>query len=118
MPDPTDSFVFTSVTDVTVTGNAVGGQAGMVPTSTVATKTITSTTPMTSWVVDFKYMLVFDTAQVPIRSIVHSFMLGQAQFAMSSARDPGNGTVVVVETSAPVTGSLTITVDQSQRTSA
>ena len=58
---------------------------------------------------------MFDTALVPIKTIQHSFQLDGGQFAISAARSAGNGSVVIVETSVPVTGTLTVTVDQSSR---
>jgi hypothetical protein len=52
--------------------------------------------------------------QVPIQTITYSFTLPAGSFVRSAAR-PANGSVVVVETELPVTGSVVVTVDQSLR---
>ena len=83
-------------------------------TSTTATKTLASTTPLSQWTIDFGDALVFDTSQVPIQTITYSFTLAGGAFARTAAR-PANGTVVTIETDVAVAGSVVVTVDQSVR---
>lgn len=106
---------FATPVDVTIRDNMVSGP--WVSTGTEVTRTIVATTPTSTWTVDFSPLLLFNTTNAPIKTVKYSFMLDDGQFASSSARKPVNDGLghVVVETDAPVTGSLTVTVDQSAR---
>ena len=106
---------FATPVDVTVRDAAVQGP--WVVTSTTATRSISSTTPISTWTVDFTAALLFNTSSAPIVSIAYSFTLDAGQFAASAARKPPRGSgAVTVETDKAVSGTLTVTVDQSART--
>jgi len=107
----TTSGSFGQITDFTVVGTTA--QDGFTIRSPSVTKVVTINNPTTSWTVDFSDALAFDTSIAPIVSVQYSFTLPSGTFTQHAARPSGNSAVVTVETSTPVSGTLTITVDQS-----
>jgi hypothetical protein len=105
---------FTAVRDVTVAGSMLFGS--VTPAGVTASQTLTSATPLTSWEFDFTDALVFNPANIPIASVSYSVTLdaGQPLVSHAARKHPSNAKVVV-ETSQAVTGSVTVTVDQSTR---
>jgi hypothetical protein len=74
--------------------------------------------PTSSFLLNFSHALLFDPLSVPIQSVVATLSLdslAQAPVAVV-ARTP-EGALVRVDTAAPVTGTVTVTVDQSRRSS-
>ena len=108
----TSNGTFAAPLDVSVRDAAVEG--AWIATGTTVTRSLTARFT-TRWVIDFSPWLLFNTATAPIRTISYSFVLDGGQFARSAARAPVGG-VVTVETDASVSGTLTVTVDQSLRT--
>lgn len=110
---------FSAPVDVTVRDSMADGT--WLVTATALTRSLTLTVPTTNWTIDFTAALLFNASRAPIRTIQHWFTLDEGQFALSSARSPPangpNAAVVTVQTDRPVTGTLTVTVDQSQRSS-
>lgn len=105
---------FGTINDFTVVGTVM--ENGFTSRSPTASKVITNTQPTTTWTVDFSDSLAFDTNIAPIVSVQYSFTLPSGIFTQHAARPTGNGAVVTVETSTPVSGTLSITVDQSHHT--
>jgi hypothetical protein len=104
---------FTAVCDVTTTGTLTFGT--VVPTAVTASQTLTSATPLTSWEFDFTDALVFNPANIPLASVSYSLTLDAGQPLVSHAARKPVGGKVKIETSQAVTGSVTVTVDQSTR---
>jgi hypothetical protein len=107
----TSNGSYSNVADFTVTGTVA--EAGFQIRSPTATRVVTSAQPTTSFTIDFSDVLAFDTATAPIQSVQYSITLPSGVFARHAAR-PANGASVTVETDTPVTGSVSITVDQSK----
>ena len=103
---------FTSVRDVTVTGTLAQPMIGVLSTS--ATLVITSSVPTTKFVANFSGALLFDVAAVPIHGVQYSVAWDAPLFARHSSRASVGG-VVEIDTDAPVTGSVTISVEQGLR---
>lgn len=101
---------FKSVQDVTVTGTLA--QPMIAVASTSATLSVRSTTPTTTFTANFSDALLFNADDVPIQCVQYSVEWDAPLFARHSARAAVGG-VVTVETDAPVTGKVTITVDQA-----
>jgi hypothetical protein len=109
-----DSAVaITDVTDVTIDGNLAGYKATTLR-SVTATKTVVATTPTSTFTVDFSDVLLFDTSKVPIQSVQFSLMTNWTPIPSAVARIPTNSTVTI-ETNVAISGTVIITVDQSQR---
>lgn len=104
---------FTSVRDASVTGALFEGP--LVPRGVAVTRTLVATAPTAAWVVDFTDALVFPPADVPIASVTYALTLDDGQPLVAHAARRPVGGVVTIETAAPVTGAVTITVDQSAR---
>lgn len=103
-----------SVRDATIVGSMVPQGTPIHVKSTVATQSVTLSSPSTQWSFNFTGALAFDTSVAPIQRVSYSVMLDGDAFARHTARKPLGG-VVVVETDVPVTGTMTVTVDQSIR---
>ena len=74
--------------------------------------------PTSSFLLNFSHALLFDPLSVPIQSVGATLSLdslAQAPVAVV-ARTP-EGALVRVDAAAPVTGTVTVTVDQSRRSS-
>lgn len=107
---------FTAPVDVTVRDNI--GAGGWQWVGSRVSQTITTAVPTTTFVANFSQQLLFPTATAPIRSIEYSLTVAGSGFATAVARPAGSSAVVTVDTDAAVTGSVTITVDQSVRNGA
>ena len=108
------SGAFASVSDVTVAGTLA--EPGIFVRGPQATLTAHATAPTASFEFNFTNRLLFDTAAVPIQSISASVVLdapGQAPVAVAARR--AVGAVVRVDVAEPITGSVTVVVDQSER---
>lgn len=107
---------FTSVSDVTITGTmAQNSQLGV--KNTVVTRTVAAVdTPVSSFYANFTGALLFDTSHVPIQTVTVSLLLDPPtqQPVAVVARAPQGG-VVRIDVGGSVTGSVTVTVDQSKR---
>jgi len=105
---------FTSVSDVSVSGALADEQYRV--RGTTATLVVSSgPTPTTSFTANFTDALLFDTAVVPIRSVTYSLTLDNGTALAAHAARPAKGAVVTIDVAGRVTGSVTITVDQSVR---
>lgn len=110
------SNAFVSVNDFTVEGSLLSSPY-LNFRGPAVTKTLVQSQPTSNWTVDFTDSLLFDPTTVPITGIQYSFTLdGASPLVAHAARSPA-GALVTVETSQPVAGSLTISVDQSARSS-
>ena len=110
---------FSRVTDVTIQGTLTEPASGIGARNTRATLSATALVPTSSFLLNFSNALLFDPLAVPIQSVVATLSLdslAQAPVAVV-ARTP-EGALVRVDTAAPVTGTVTVTVDQSRRSSA
>lgn len=105
--------VFSSAEEVTVVGTLAEAQIGV--RSTAATAVVASATPTQRFTANFTDSLLFDVRDVPIRSVSYSVQLDDGVALVAHASRPPVGGVVTVELAAPVTGSVTVTVDQSRR---
>lgn len=105
---------FSSASDVTILGTLADElyQAR----STSATLIAKSVTPTTTFSADFSKLLLFDPAAVPIASVSYSLTLDASVRGVTAhAARPPVGGIVTIETADAVTGSVSITVDQSTR---
>ena len=106
--------VFSAASDVTVVGTLA--DAMYQTRSTAATMVVASgPTPTTTFAANFTGRLLFDTRDVPIASVTYSVVLDSGVALVAHAARPPQGAVVTVEVATPVTGSVTISVDQSTR---
>jgi hypothetical protein len=102
------------ITDVTVQG--ILAEPGVGVTSTVMTTTVSSATPTKKFTANFTSLLLFDVSRVPIQTVTYALVLADGATPVPAhAVRPIEGGIVTVETSSPVAGSVTITVDQSKR---
>jgi len=99
---------FTEISDTVINNNMMNPNT-MVIRSTQATARLTLT-QATKWTFDFTKRLLFPD----IKSVQYSIELDSG-FARHASRPP-KGRVVVVETDTPVSGTVTVTVDQSTPT--
>jgi len=105
---------FTSVSDVSVSGALFDEKYR--GRSTTATLVVASgPTPTTSFAANFTDLLLFDAAAAPIASVTYSLTLDSGVALVAHAARPAQGAVVTIDVAAPVTGSVTISVDQSKR---
>ena len=104
---------FTSVLDVTVRDTLA--QPGFTAKGTTATIVAESKDLVVSFTADFTDMLLFNVSTVPIQTITYSPIIDGETYVAHAARAPVGG-VVTIETYAPITGKMVITVDQSTRT--
>ncbi len=110
---------FTRATDITILGTLAEPASGIGARNSRATLSATATVPTSSFFLNFSDALLFDPLQVPIQRVVATLemdTLAQAPVAVV-ARTP-QGAIVRVDAAAPVTGTVTVTVDQSRRSSA
>ena len=108
--------VFRSVTGVTILGTMP--EPGIHALNTRATLSATAVAPTASFFLNFSGLLLFDPADIPIQTVVATITLdtlAQAPCALVS-RTPV-GALVQVDAAAPVTGTVTVTVDQSRQRS-
>jgi len=105
---------FTSVIDATVEGTLA--EPDIEVRGPRAVRTQLAAAPASSWTFNFTNALLFDTAAVPIQTIVVSLVLDDAaQAPVAVVAHKAVGAIVRVEAAAAVAGSVTVTVDQSQR---
>lgn len=110
-----NGFKFSGVVDVTITGSMLPTGGG-ISLSTAATKVVNISTATSDIAIDFADALLFDTSTAPIRSLQYSLQLANGSFVRHAAAPVGNSTVVHVLVDAPITGVITVSVDQSTRT--
>lgn len=101
---------FGPIVDFEVVGSASNSYTYRSPQ---ATQQVWSAQPITKWVADFTDWLVFDTKLSPIQSIRYSFVLNGTSVFPRVVAQPADGGVVTVLTDISVSGTMTITVDQS-----
>ena len=104
---------FTGVTDVTIAGNMVSAPT-ITNVGVRVTRTVSPDHPTNQFTVDFTGVLLFDVSDVPIRTIEYSLTVHGQPLVPHAAR-PAKGAVVTIETTQPVSGTVTVTVDQSLR---
>jgi hypothetical protein len=105
---------FTSATDVSVVGTLA--DSGIFVRGPTATLTQYASAPTSSFLFNFTDKLLFDTASVPIATITASLVLdAPAQAPVAVVARKAEGALVRVDVAAPVTGALTVVVDQSRR---
>ena len=104
---------FTYAGDVTVAGSLAEATIGV--KSTIATATVSSAVPTANFTIDFSSMLLFDVLSVPIVNVWYSLTVDGVQLPPAHAARPAVGGEVTIAVADKVTGSVTITVDQSHR---
>jgi len=108
---------FTDVMDVSIEGSMVQEGTSFQTKTTRATKAVVVSSASKSIAVDFSDVLLFLPTEAPIRSVQYSLALDGSQFATSAARLPGTAShVLTIDTDTAITGTVTVTVDQSMRT--
>ena len=105
---------FTSVSDVSVSG-ALADELYRVRGTTATLVVASGPTPTSTFSANFSSLLLFDTAAAPILSVAYSLTLDSGVALVAHAARPAQGAVVVIEVASTVTGSVTVTVDQSAR---
>ncbi len=107
----TTAGTYTEVRDFTVVGTVA--EAGFAIRGPAATRVVTSSTPTTTYTVDFSDALAFDAAVAPIQSVTYSVTLPTGTPVVAHAARPPVGAVVTVELASAAAATVTITVDQS-----
>jgi hypothetical protein len=105
---------FSSVADVSVVGTLA--DSGILVRGPTATLTQYASSPTSSFLFNFTERLLFDTAGASIVTIEVSLVLdtpGQAPVPFVARK--ADGALVRVDVAAPVTGAVTVVVDQSRR---
>ena len=79
-----------------------------------ATLSVTASTPTATFLFNFTDLLLFDAASIPLRTITASLVTDtDAQQPVALVARSPQGGMVTVDAAAPVTGTVTVTVDQS-----
>ncbi len=103
---------FTAVRDLSIVGTMA--QPGIQARNSRATQSLTASTPTSTFLFNLTDLLLFDAASIPLRAISASLVTDTdtQQPVALVARSPQGG-IVRVDAAAPVTGTVTVTVDQS-----
>ena len=105
---------FTSVADVSVVGTLA--DSGIIVRGPTATLTQYASSPTSSFLFNFTDRLLFDTTGAPIFTVSTSLVLdtpGQAPVPFVARK--ADGALVRVDVAEPITGAVTVVVDQSRR---